>query len=134
MGALRSSLTVRQHSRASRDESFCCIHFDCNLLVAAGNLVQYGGGVDFGLWTAQVLAPGPRWVTGSKPDGTPSYASYDPTGEACSAVTRHACAYAQGHLVLWWNTHASALCWRLRLCLWVGLWRVASRFSFERLP
>lgn len=41
---------------------------------------MYGGSVDVSLWTAQVPAPGQRWVTGTQTDGTPQYTSYDPTG------------------------------------------------------
>lgn len=47
-----------------------------------GNLVNYGGSVDVTLWTTNVPAPGQQYVTGTKPDGTPSYMSYDPTGES----------------------------------------------------
>jgi hypothetical protein len=50
------------------------------LLLCAGNYVLAGGGVDFALWSSQVLPPAQQYITGTKPDGSPSYASYDPTG------------------------------------------------------
>lgn len=56
-------------------------HFATGFVLVAGNLVNYGGSVDINLWTTQVPAPGAQYVTGTKPDGTPSYMSYDPTGE-----------------------------------------------------
>ncbi|KAF6253115.1 CAP domain-containing protein [Scenedesmus sp. NREL 46B-D3] len=59
-----------------------------------GNFVLAGGGVDFALWTSQVLAPAPQFMTGTKPDGSPSYASYDPTGDS----TRGLPAPAYGEL------------------------------------
>ena len=48
----------------------------------AGNLVNYGGSVDVSLWTTQVPAPSAQYVTGTKPDGSPSYMSFDPSGES----------------------------------------------------
>ncbi|WIA37933.1 hypothetical protein OEZ86_001310 [Tetradesmus obliquus] len=47
-----------------------------------GNYVLAGGGVDVALWSSQVLPPSQQFVTGTRPDGSPSYASYDPTGES----------------------------------------------------
>lgn len=48
----------------------------------AGNLVNYGGSVDHNLWTTNVPAPSAQFITGTKPDGSPSYMLYDPTGES----------------------------------------------------
>lgn len=45
-----------------------------------GNLLGPGGVVDNALWGREVPAPSSQWVTGTRPDGSPSYASYDPTG------------------------------------------------------
>lgn len=36
--------------------------------------------MDHQLWTTNVPAPSAQLVTGTKPDGSPSYMSYDPTG------------------------------------------------------
>jgi len=48
----------------------------------SGNLVNYGGSVDVNLWSTNVPAPSSQYITGTKPDGSPSYMVYDPTGES----------------------------------------------------
>jgi hypothetical protein len=38
--------------------------------------------VDHNLWTTNVPAPSAKFITGTKPDGSPSYMLYDPNGES----------------------------------------------------
>jgi hypothetical protein len=72
----------------------CIIH----IVFPAGNYVLAAGGVDFGLWSSQVLAPGQQWVTGTKPDGSPSYASYDPTGGQPDALQLGCCSVTEQYM------------------------------------